>query len=171
MTMGHGSRVTSHGKLLLLLVACACAEYTPPLQIEPPVVRPDGVVAYLVASQGPGPNEYTVRAVAKHGVAVEDPGSFVAALSLPSRNVMFLADASAGDAARAVAVNGNAVRVAGAAPAGLATGELFAVRLRASRANDVNGLTLEVSELSDRSGISLRPKLVVLDHVSWIGRR
>jgi hypothetical protein len=128
------------------------------------------VVAYLTASPGSAPNEYVVRAVAKRGLAVEDAGSFVATVKLPSGNVAFISDASASDAARAVAPSASAIRVAGAAPEGLATGELFAVRLRASRASDVNGLLLEISELNDRSGISLRPKLAVLEQVSWIGR-
>jgi hypothetical protein len=171
--MSGGQRSKGKGqstRLALLFLVAACAEHSQPSQLEPPAVRPDAVVAYLTASPGSTPNEYVVRAVAKRGVAVEDPGSFVAAVRFPSRTVSFIADASTGDAARAIAPTGGAIRVAGAAPEGLKSGELFAVRLRASRASDINGLVLEISELNDRSGISLRPKLALLQHVSWIGR-
>jgi hypothetical protein len=153
------------------LAAFACAEYSQPSAIEPPAVRADGIVAYLVATAATVPNEYLVRAVARRGVAVEDPGSFVATLRFRSRAIAFVSDASANDALRAVAPSDTAVRVAGASPQGLELGELFAVRLRAARAGDLNALQLEIAELNDRSGASLRPALIVLPHVSWTSRR
>ncbi|MGH7712085.1 MAG: hypothetical protein ACREOG_12415 [Gemmatimonadaceae bacterium] len=135
------------------------------------MVRADGIVAYLVVTPAGQPNEYVVRAVARRGVAVEDPGSFVAAVRLVSRSITFVSDASDANALRVISPSDTALRVAGAAPEGLASGELFAVRLRASRASDLSSLQLEVAELNDRSGASLRTALVVLPHVSWISPR
>ena len=172
MRIGQRSELRGQSGLLLIVAAAlACAEHSQPSQIEPPAVRPHGIVAYLVATPAAAPNEYIVRAVARRGVAVEDPGSFVATVRLATRNVAFISDASDANALRVIAPSDTALRVAAAAPEGLASGELFAVRLRASRAADLNSLQLEIAELNDRSGASLRPTLVVLQHVSWVSSR
>lgn len=171
MRIGQRSEVRGQSGLLLLLAALACAEHSQPSQIEPPVVRPDGIVAYLVATPAAAPNEYIVRAVARRGIAVEDPGSYVAAVRLPTRNITFVSDASDANAMRVISPSDTALRVAGASPEGLASGELFAMRLRAPRAADLNALQLEIAELNDRSGASLKPRLVVLRHVSWVRTR
>jgi hypothetical protein len=148
-----------------------CAEHSQPSQLEPAAVRADGIVAYLVATRGAVPNEYVVRAVTRRGVAVEDPGSFVARLHLAAGGVTFVSDASDTHALRVMGTADAVLRVAGAAPQGLATGELFAVRLRAPRPSDLNALQLEIAELNDRSGISLRPALVVIPQLSWTAPR
>ncbi len=153
------------------VLAIACAERSQPAQLEPPDVRPDGIVAYLSAAPAAAPNEYIVRVLTRRGVAVEDPGSFVAAVQLPSSTVTFLADAGTGEVVRAVGTSAGTLRVAGAAPAGVAGGELFAVRLRAARAEDINALRLELSEINDRSGASLQRALIVLPYVTWSARR
>jgi hypothetical protein len=172
MSKGQRSEVRGpSGLKLLLLAALACAEHSQPSQIEPPAVRADGIVAYLVATPASTPNEYIVRAVARRGVAVEDPGSFVASVRLLSRRIAYVADASDAQALRVISPSDSTLRVAGAAPEGLASGELFALRVRASRATDLNSLTLEIGELNDRSGASLRSALVVLPHVSWVQTR
>lgn len=160
-----------NGLLLIVAAALACAEHSQPSQIEPPAVRPDGIVAYLVATPAAAPNEYIVRAVARRGIAVEDPGSFVATVRLATRNIAFVSDASDANALRVMSPSDTALRVAAAAPEGLASGELFAVRVRASRASDLNSLQLEIGELNDRSGATLKPALVVLPHVSWLSPR
>lgn len=134
-------------------------------------MRADGIVAYLVATPSATPNEYIVRGVARRGLAVEDPSSFVAIVRVPLRSVTFVADVSDAQAIRALAASDTAYRIAGAASEGLTNGELFALRVRASRAADLNGLRLEVSELNDRSGISLRSTLVVLPNVTWTSLR
>jgi len=169
MTIGQRSKVKGQSKHALVLVAVlACAEYSQPAQVEPPAVRPDGIVAYLIASPSTAPNEYVVRAVSKRGVAVEDPASFLATLRLSPRGVVYVSDLSDQGALRVISASDTALRIAGASPEGLASGELFAVRLRAARAADLNALHLEIGELNDRSGISLRPTLVVLPHVAWV---
>jgi hypothetical protein len=151
----------------VLLTFVACAEHSQVSAIEPPAVRPDGIVAFIAVAPGALPNEYVVRALTRRGVAVEDPGSFVAAIQLGSRNVRFVADGSEGNALRVIAPSDTVVRVAGAAPDGLASGELFAVKVRAASVRDINALVLEISELNDRSGASLRPALTVLRQVTW----
>ncbi|MGQ0640622.1 MAG: hypothetical protein ACT4P6_07605 [Gemmatimonadaceae bacterium] len=168
MSKGLRSKVEGlKGLALALVAATGCAEHSQPSQIEPPAVRADGVVAYLVASPGNATNEFFVRAVTRRGVAVEELGSFVASVRLSSRGVSYVADGSDANALRVISPSDTALRVAGASPEGLASGELFALRLRASRATDLNGLRLEITELNDRSGVSLRPTLVVIAHVSW----
>jgi hypothetical protein len=164
---GQGSWVRGQGNLLLVLATAACAEYSQPSQIEPPAVRPNEVVAYLVATPGTVANEYVVRAVARRGVAVEDPASFVASVRLAAHGIAYLSDASDANAMRVISASDTALRIAGAAPEGLASGELFALRVRAGRAADLNSLQLEIAELNDRSGVSLRQVLVVIPHVSW----
>ena len=174
MTTGQRSEVRGQSVLVLSLVVAllsACAERPHPAQLEPPPVRADGIVAYLVAAPATLPNEYIVRAVTRRGVAIEDPGSFVVAVRLASPSVAFVADASDAQAVRVMSTSDTALRVAGAAPEGLASGELFAVRLRAARATDLNALRLEVTELNDRSGVSLRSVLVVLTPVTWTSLR
>ena len=172
MKTGQRSEVRGQSGLLLIVAAAlACAEHSQPSQIEPPAVRPDGIVAYLIATPAAVPNEFIVRAVARRGIAVEDPGSFVATVRLATRYIEFVSDASDANALRVMSPRDTALRVADAATEGLASGELFAVRLRASRAADLNSLQLEIAELNDRSGASLRPTLVVLQHVSWVSPR
>ena len=141
------------------------------MQLEPPIVRADGIVAYLVATPAAKPNEYIVRAVARRGVGLEDPGSFVAALQWTSATLTFIADASDGAAIRVVAPSAMAVRVAGAADQGIVSGELFAVRVRAPGSADINSLRLEITDLNDRSGVSMRSALVVAPAVSWTAPR
>jgi hypothetical protein len=153
------------------LAFAACAEHSQPGQLEPPPVRADGIVAYLVATPTATPNEYIVRAVTRRGLAVEDPSSFVAIVHVGLRSVTFVADISDAQAIRALAASDTAYRIAGAAPEGLTSGELFALRVRAPRASDLNGLRLELAELNDRSGISLRSTLVVLPNVTWTSLR
>lgn len=135
------------------------------------MVRADGIVAYLVATPAAQPNEYVVRAVARRGVSLEDPGSFVAALEWTSPTLTFVSDASAANAVRVVAPSATAVRVAGAADQGIVNGELFALRVRAPSATQVNALRLAITDLNDRSGISMRSALVVVPTVSWISPR
>ena len=167
MSRGQRSEVKGQSKLLLvLLVLVACMERQP-MQLEPPIVKADGIVAYLVATPTPKPNEYIVRAVARHGVALEDPGSFVAALHWTSATVTFVADASDGGVVRVVAPSATTVRVAGASDQGIASGELFAVRVRAPASEYVNNLRLEITDLNDRSGVSMRSALVVVPTVTW----
>lgn len=156
--------------LLLVGSLSACIERQP-MQLEPPAVRPNAIVAYLVATPAEAPNEYVVRAVTRHGVALEDPGSFVAALNLAATSVTFIADASDANAVRVVAPAIPAVRVAGASDQGIANGELFALRVRAASADQINGLRLEISDLNDRSGASMRHALLVVPTVSWVSPR
>jgi len=137
------------------------------MQLEPPIVRADGIVAYLIATPAAEPNEYIVRAVARRGVALEDPGSFVAALQWTSPTLSFVADASDGGAVRVVAPSAMRVRVAGAADQGIVNGELFALRVRAPGSAQINTLRLEITDLNDRSGISMRSALVVVPAVTW----
>jgi len=153
-------------RVLLVVALSGCMERQP-LQLEPPIVKADGIVAYLIATPTPEPNEYIVRAVARHGVALEDAGSFVAALRWASATVTFVADASDGAAVRVVAPSATTVRVAGASDQGIASGELFAVRVRAPASEQVNGLRLEITDLNDRSGVSMRSALVVVPAVTW----
>jgi hypothetical protein len=155
---------------LLLVAMSACVERQP-LQLESPSVRADGIVAYLVAAPSSTPNEYVVRAVARHGVALEDPGSFVAALQWTSPTLTFVADASDGGAIRVVAPGARTVRVAGAADQGIINGELFALRVHAPGSADINTLRLEITDLNDRSGASMRSALVVVPAVSWTSPR
>lgn len=155
---------------LLIVATSACMERQP-LQLEPPIVRADGIVAYLVAAPTSKPNEYIVRAVARRGVALEDPGSFVAALQWTSTTLTFIGDASDGGAIRVMALGALTVRVAGAADQGIVSGELFAVRVQAPAAADVNTLRLEITDLNDRSGASMRTALVVVPAVSWTAPR
>lgn len=175
--MSLGQRPEARGQsvralaLAMSVALSACAERSHPAQLEPPPVRADGIVAYLVVTPAAAPNEYIVRAVARRGLAVEDPGSFVAVVRSASRSVTFVGDASDTQAMRVVATSDTAFRVAGAAPEGLISGELFALRLRAPRASDLNALRLELPELNDRSGISLRSTLVVLPNVTWTALR
>ncbi len=169
--MSGGQRLAVRGQSWLLpalLAVSACMERQP-LQLEPPMVRADGIVAYLVATPAAAPNEYIVRVMARHGVALEDPGSFVAALQWTSPTLAFVADASdAGSGAlRVVAPSALTVRVAGAADQGIVNGELFAVRVRAPASEQVNTLRLTITDINDRSGVSMRPKLVVVPTVSW----
>ena len=154
----------------LLLVLCGCMERQP-MQLEPPIVKADGIVAYLVATPTAEPNEYIVRAVARHGVALEDAGSFVASLQWASATVTFVADASDGAAVRVVAPGTTTVRVAGASDQGIRSGELFAVRVRAPASEHVNRLRLEITDLNDRSGVSMRSALVVVPTVTWTNPR
>ncbi len=171
MSLGQRSEVRGQSVLAIWLASAialsACAERSHPAQLEPPLVRADGIVAYLLATPAGAPNEYIVRAVARRGVAVEDPGSFVAVVRLASPSVTFVGDASDANAMRVMAASETGIRVAGAAPEGMASGELFALRVRAPRAADLNALRLELVELNDRSGVSLRSALVILPHVSW----
>ncbi|MGH7695220.1 MAG: hypothetical protein ACRENH_09565 [Gemmatimonadaceae bacterium] len=153
-----------------LLVLFGCMERQP-LQLEPPVVKADGIVAYLIATPAAQPNEYIVRAVARHGVALEDAGSFVAALQWTSATVTFVADASEGGVVRVVAPSATTVRVAGASDQGIASGELFALRVRAPASEQVNRLRLEITDLNDRSGVSMRSALVVVPTVTWTVQR
>ena len=162
--------LSKHLKGLLLAAVLGCVERSQPAQLEPPPVRPDGVVAYLVATATSAPNEYVLRAVTRHGIAVEGPASFVAALEFASANVKYLADASDTRTLRAVSTGDRIVRVAGAAPEGLASGELFAVRVAAAHTRDINSVRLQLSEINDQSGASLRSVLVVLPHMTWSAR-
>ncbi len=171
MRQGRRSEVGGRRALaLVLLMLCSCMERQP-LQLEPSIVPADGIVAYLVATPAAEPNEYIVRAVARHGVALEDAGSFVAALQWTTATLTFVADASDGGALRVVAPSAMAVRVAGAADQGIVSGELFAVRVRAPGSAQVNTLRLEITDLNDRSGISMRSKLVIVPAVSWTAPR
>ena len=154
----------------MLLALAACMERQP-LQLETPPVRADGIVAYLVAAPTSQPNVYIVRAVARRGVALEDPGSFVAALQWTSPTLTFVADASDGGAIRAVSPGARTVRVAGAADQGIVNGELFALRVQAPGSADINTLRLEITDLNDRSGASMRSALVVVPAVSWTASR
>jgi hypothetical protein len=138
-----------------------------PMRLEPPIVKAGGIVAYLVAAPSSKPNEYIVRAVARRGVALEDPGSFVAALRWTSPSLTFVADASDAGAIRVVAPGALNVRVAGAADRGIVNGELFALRVQAPGSADINTLRLEITDLNDRSGASMRSALVVVPAVSW----
>ncbi len=167
MRKGQRPEVRGQSGLWLLLIALLACMERQPLQLEPSVVHADGIVAYLVATPAAEPNEYVVRAVARHGVALEDPASFVAALQWTSATLTFVADASDGEALRVVAPSALTVRVAGAADQGIVNGELFAVRLRAPGSEQVNTLRLTITDLNDRSGISMRSKLVVVPTVSW----
>lgn len=155
---------------LLLVAMWACMEWQP-MQLEPPIVKADGIVAYLVAAPTSKPNEYIVRAVARRGVALEDPGSFVAALQWTLPTLTFVADASDGGAIRVVAPGALTVRVAGAADQGIVNGELFALRVRAPGSAEINALRLEITDLNDRSGASMRSALVVVPAVSWTAPR
>jgi hypothetical protein len=172
MKQGQRSEVRGQSVRLMALAGAvalsACVERSP-VHLEPAPVRADGIVAYLVAAPAALPNEYIVRAVARRGVAVEDPGSFVAAVRLAVK-VTYVTDASNADAMRVVSPSDTAFRVAGASPEGLVSSELFALRVRAARATDLNDLRLEVAELNDRSGASLRAVLVIVPHVTWASR-
>jgi hypothetical protein len=150
-----------------LLVVTACVERSQPLQLDAPPVRADGIVAFLNAAPAGAPNEYIVRAVTRRGVAVEDPGSFVAVVHGLGTRVSYVADASDAAALRVWSPAATEVRVAGAAADGLASGELFALRVRVARAADVNELRLELRELNDRSGASLRDALTLQSAVTW----
>jgi hypothetical protein len=154
----------------LLLGAVACIERSQPLQLDAPPVRANAIVAFLSAAPAGPPNEYIVRAVTRHGVAVEDPGSFVAALLGLGARVSYAGDASDAAALRVWSPERSELRVAGAAADGLPSGELFAVRVRALRAADLNDLRLEIRELNDRSGASLRDVLTTQPAVTWTVR-
>ncbi|HJU73737.1 MAG TPA: hypothetical protein VJ717_08310, partial [Gemmatimonadaceae bacterium] len=169
MRSARRSKVKGQSGLALLALAAlaACAEHSRPSQVEPPAVRPDGIVAYLVAAPAGAPNEYIVRAVTRHGIAVEGAASFVAAVRIPARTVAFISDASDAQVVRASSMSDETFRIAGAAPEGMSSGELFTLRLRAARAEDVNALRLELTEINDRSGASLKGGLVVLPYVTW----
>lgn len=160
-----------HRVFVLALAGLAGCLERLPMQLEPPAVKPNGIVAYLQATPGTKPNEYVVRAIARRGIALEDPGSFVAAIRWTSPNVAFVADASDGQAIRVVAPDARHVRVAAAAEGGIANGELFALRLTAPNAGQLNELRLEISDLNDRSGASIRAALVVVPTMSWVNPR
>ncbi|MGQ0538759.1 MAG: hypothetical protein ACT4R6_07410 [Gemmatimonadaceae bacterium] len=152
--------------LLFSLAVLACGERSQPAQLEPPDVRPDRVIAYLAVTQSDGArDEYVVRAVVRHGAAVEEPASFVAALRSAGGRLTYVGEIADAGMLRAIAPSDTVIRVAGASSEGIRGGELFALRLRVARASELAALRLELSDLNDRSGASIRRSLTVLPPV------